>query len=165
MVSLITNNVLDAAQSRFTPLGYELMWVVNTALTDMYYDIKYISNIPDQPNKVEIRFQEFFPYEDRWTGDNSDYLPANFTLVQHDHVIITVNDDCQIQEWDQVADFVEANAVTVAFGTIIFENGGLENLLANYFFLQTSAGCRWRRRCFLQSQNIIFCLLPPPQHW
>ena len=130
MVSLITNNVLDAAQSRFTPLGYELMWVVNTALTDMYYDIKYISNIPDQPNKVEIRFQEFFPYEDRWTGDNSDYLPANFTLVQHDHVIITVNDDCQIQEWDQVADFVEANAVTLAFGAIMYENGGLEGLLA-----------------------------------
>jgi hypothetical protein len=152
MVSLITNNVLDAAQSRFTPLGYELMWAVNTVLTDMYYDIKYISNIPDQPNKVEIRFH----------GGRG--APTNFTVVQHDHVIITVNDDCQIQEWDQVADFVEANAVTVAFGTIIFENGGLENLLANYFFLQTSAGCRWRRRCFLQSRHTIFCLLPPPQH-
>lgn len=51
------------------------------------------------------------------------HLPANFTLVQHDHVIITVNDDCQIQEWDQVADFVEANAVTLAFGAIMYENG------------------------------------------
>ena len=81
------------------------------------FDIKFSANVGR--NLADIRYIEFFTSTN---GSNiglvdaplSQY-PFNQTIVQHEHVLAYVNNDCKLVKWDQYGDNkeqVDPDAVT-----------------------------------------------------
>eukprot|EP00586_Coscinodiscus_wailesii_P011106 CAMPEP_0172492954 /NCGR_PEP_ID=MMETSP1066-20121228/24251_1 /TAXON_ID=671091 /ORGANISM="Coscinodiscus wailesii, Strain CCMP2513" /LENGTH=227 /DNA_ID=CAMNT_0013262857 /DNA_START=75 /DNA_END=758 /DNA_ORIENTATION=- len=76
------------------------------------------------PNMASIRYIEGVQFNDGTSFGlpASDFYPFNSSYVQHEHALVTVDNDCKMTKWDQYGDNTEQNEVDDASAAFI---GGL----------------------------------------
>lgn len=88
-------------------------WTGAFSVVDLSFDIKFTSN--PSKNLASVRYVELVVTDD---GTNfglppSSEYPFDVTMLQHEHALVTVDDDCKILEWNQYGDDREQTAVDV----------------------------------------------------
>ena len=65
------------------------------------------------PNMASVRYVKGVQFTDGSAFDlpASDEYPFNTSYVQHEHALVTVDDDCKVLLWDQYGDNAEQDAV------------------------------------------------------
>ena len=107
-----TNTVIDAGGN---------FWSGAFALLDISLEYDHMINLAT-PNQASIRYKEIvkmttgaeFGVEQPCT-----ISPWGDTYIQHEHALVTVNDDCKMVTWDQYGDNEEQSAVDKAAGLIV----------------------------------------------
>ncbi|CAM9884344.1 unnamed protein product [Ectocarpus sp. 12 AP-2014] len=100
-------------------------WAGAFSVVDISFDVKF-TNKP-APNTASVRYLEMVTTSDgRSLGlpnPRSDY-PFDFTVVQHEHAIGHVDDDCKFTFWGQYGDNKEQTDVDVAVANMMSCMGG-----------------------------------------
>jgi len=73
------------------------------------------------PNMASIRYIEGVQFTDgtAYGLPASEDYPFSTYYVQHEHALVTVNDDCKMTKWDQYGDNIEQNDVDNASGAVV----------------------------------------------
>lgn len=77
------------------------LWSVVFLAFDFSFDFKFFNN--PNVNEASVRYVQTIT-----TTDGEPYglegYPFGQTLLQHEHVIVTVDNDCKLVNWDQYGD-------------------------------------------------------------
>jgi hypothetical protein len=110
--SVDTNTVIDSDGS---------FWSNTLSILSFSFSYDYTANIG--PNRASIRY-----VKDVTSTDGSNFgLPASAeypwssTILQYEHAIVTVDDDCKMILWDQYGDNEEQDAVNVVSFAVLQE--------------------------------------------
>ena len=112
-----TNTVIDTDGS---------YWSTAFALLDIYLDYNHKINIG--PNQASIRYKETVVMTNGTSlglPEAKTEHPYNATFYQYEHALVTVDDDCKMDLWDQYGDNEEQKAVDSAAFTILCDFGFL----------------------------------------
>mmetsp|Transcript_18394 Transcript_18394/g.34137 ORF Transcript_18394/g.34137 Transcript_18394/m.34137 type:complete len:246 (-) Transcript_18394:370-1107(-) len=107
-----TNTTIDAGGD---------FWTAAFALVDLSLDINHKMNIG--PNRASIRYVEVVNFT---TGvefglPSSTEYPFGQSFVQHEHALVTVDNDCKMTLWDQYGDNEEQSAVDDTAAALLLE--------------------------------------------
>ncbi len=75
------------------------------------------------PNMASIRYVKGVQFTDgtAFGLPASDEYPFNTSYVQHEHALVTVDDDCKVLLWDQYGDNAEQDAVNENIDALVEE--------------------------------------------
>lgn len=95
-------------------------WAAIFAVGDLSLDYNYTSENREK-KEASIRYVETVSTTDGTTLGlpASDAYPFAQTFEQHEHAIVTVDDDCKLILWDQYGDNAEQEAVDTATAAIL----------------------------------------------
>lgn len=111
-----TNTVIDESGE---------FWAGAFSLVDLAFDINYEKNVG--PNQASIRYVEIVTTTDGSVfglPPSSDY-PFDQEFLQHEHALVTVDDECKMVLWDQYGDNKEQQSVDDAANAILCSIGFL----------------------------------------
>lgn len=94
-------------------------WTGAFSVADLSFDIRFTSN--PSKNKASVRYVEKVVTSDgtNFGLDSSSEYPFDVTILQHEHALIDVDDDCKISKWDQYGDNTEQTDVDVAVADLL----------------------------------------------
>jgi len=86
-------------------------WEISFLLISLSFSFDHQVNVG--PNMASIRYIEGVQFTDGTVFGlpASDEYPFNTSYVQHEHALVTVDDDCKMLLWDQYGDNAEQDAV------------------------------------------------------
>lgn len=81
------------------------------AFTQVDFEFSYDHMTNLGPNMASVRYIEMVEFTDgtNYGFPKSSEYPWSYSFKQHEHAIVTVDDDCKIVLWDQYGDDVEQN--------------------------------------------------------
>lgn len=94
-------------------------WTGAFRLMDFGLDINHAMEIG--PNQISLRYVEIVNTTsgtDLFLSPSTEY-PFSQTFLQHEHALVTVDDDCKMVLWDQYGDNEEQDAVVDAVDVIV----------------------------------------------
>ena len=94
-------------------------WTFALQMSQLSFSFDHEANIG--PNMASIRYIEGVQFSDGTVFGlpASDVYPFSTYFVQHEHALVTVDDDCKMTKWDQYGDDTEQNAVDDASFAVI----------------------------------------------
>ncbi|CAN0160290.1 unnamed protein product [Ectocarpus sp. 8 AP-2014] len=109
------NENLAATDLQFT----EEFWTLSLLVLDFDFDVKFYKNLGS--NQATVRYVQTVTTTDGVSvgAPSSTEYPFSYARDQHEHVIATLNDDCQVEKWDQYGDNQEQNDVFDATNAVI----------------------------------------------
>ena len=109
----------NGINTNVTGLGSGEFWTGVFALLDMELDYSHQANIG--PNQASVRYVEKVTFTNGASlglAPSTEY-PYGAEMLQHEHAIVTVNDDCKMVLWDQYGDNKEQKDVDEAAAMIL----------------------------------------------
>ena len=107
-----------------TKIGGKFIWQTGFDVSKIKLDINHQMNIGI--NKASIRYVETVTTTDGANlgftkAEPSDEYPYSQVFVQHEHALVTVDNDCRIVMWDQYGDNKEQTDVDDAVDIIVLD--------------------------------------------
>lgn len=104
---------------RTLPVDDAAFWAGAFAVVSIEFDIKFYSN--PNPNQASVRYIENVTTTDGLSlglaAPCTEY-PFSFTILQHEHALVEVDNDCKIKKWDQYGDDAEQAAVDTTIASL-----------------------------------------------
>jgi hypothetical protein len=96
-------------------------WEISFLLISLSFSFDHQVNVG--PNMASIRYIEGVQFTDGTVFGlpASDEYPFNTSYVQHEHALVTVDDDCKMLLWDQYGDNAEQDAVNENIDALVEE--------------------------------------------
>lgn len=101
-------------------LDTPIYWGNAFFVVDLALDYNFVDTV--DVNQISLRYVESVKTLDvsKYTLENTTKAgPESVTLYQHEHALVTVNDDCQMVQWDQYGDNKEQADVNVFVGATL----------------------------------------------
>lgn len=97
----------------------EEFWTLSLLVLDFDFDVKFYKNLGS--NQATVRYVQTVTTTDGVSvgAPSSTEYPFSYARDQHEHVIATLNDDCEVEKWDQYGDNQEQNDVFDATFAVI----------------------------------------------
>jgi len=94
-------------------------WQFALQMISISFDFDHEVNV--SPNMASIRYIEGVQFTDgtAYGLPASDGYPFSTYYEQHEHALVTVNDDCKMTKWDQYGDNTEQNDVDDASDAVL----------------------------------------------
>ncbi|CAM9987724.1 unnamed protein product [Ectocarpus sp. 6 AP-2014] len=101
------------------PVSEPDYWAGAFAVVDLSFDIKFTNN--PSPNRASVRYIETVTTTDGLSlGVPATFeYPFNVTILQHEHVLVDVDDDCNFVLLDQYGDDQEQTDVEVVVADLL----------------------------------------------